>query len=100
MSDGALRPIMVVLKVELPTTVDGGLTLWSIERDYNGKGGKRLAINARCIQTGEIIKLIDGREGDVMSAIKVFGILFRPETTAYKIALKLIREGRAVQVRR
>lgn len=93
----AKPPLVIAVTAQLPVTIDGGLTIWSIQKDRYGKGGGRLAVIAKCIQSGEIITLMDGRADTTEHALTT-GLVAKPGTTAYKIFTKLIREGKAVKV--
>lgn len=84
------------LLVPLPVIVDGGVTRWKIYASKYGKNGKRMEVLAQCLSdpTQRYVALADGRTGVVERQL-LLGLTAERGTTAARLFLKLVREGRA-----
>src|ERR1700738_1773677 len=94
-----MPPFCFRFKAPLPLTLNGGLTGWKIQREYFGKGSKNVAIVAVCLDTKEVITLTTGRTRECDHNIGQQSIHLLPDTKAYLIARKRVKDGLAEIVR-
>jgi len=83
-------------KAPLPLVVGGGITKWEIRNEVREK---EVSTVAACLDTKQIIPLVPGRSRIVDGRTEGMEFLARHGTTIYRIALKLIREAKAEEVR-